>query len=253
MNNRISSVVASAMLLTLMSGCCCNMSSLWFGRGARCGLCNKLSGITQPKFGNVMQAPCGCQPFAAPAPTYQPAPAPAYQPAPAWQAPQCQMPTCQSAPAADCGCNSYAEPAYSQPCGTCHSSGYADCGCGTAVDGYHGNVVDPYLTGGSAVVDGVPMSGTSGYPRAPQPGEVINGETVVGPGYSGQIYDGGQVLPGTAVPGTVVPPTGSPVLPDGFQPRTQSVYPQGYEARKFDKDGNKILWEEPLPAGANAQ
>ncbi len=257
MNNRISTVVAAAMLITLTSGCCCNLSSLWFGRGASCGLCNKFSG---PNFGNVMQAPCGLPRCGLPGCS---SPAPAYQPAP-YQAPVCQAPVCQapqsqqpgwqapgyqSAPAADCGCNAnhyvgeaYGD-SYGETCGTCHSSGYGSCGCGQVVDGYAGNVHDPYLTGGYESTGAY-----GGIPGAPRPGEIINGETVVDPGYNGGVIQG-QVMPGNSYPGNA-----APVQQDDFDPRPSSNYPgqENYQTRKFDTDGKKILWEEPLPAGSNA-
>lgn len=262
MNNRFGTVVATAMLITLTSGCCCNMSSLWFGRGASCGLCNRFSA---PNFGNLLQAPCGLPRCglprcASPAPSFQPAP---YQ-APVSQAPQCQQPgwqtpAYQSAPAADCGCNAnhYAgevhEGSYGETCGTCHSSGYGSCGCGQVVDGYSGNVHDPYLTGGYES-----MGSHGGIPGAPRPGEVINGEVVVDPGYSGSVIEGqivpGNSYPGTGYPGNSYPGNGAPVQQDNFDPRPSTSYPgQGnYQTRKFDTDGKKILWEEPLPAGSNA-
>ncbi len=286
MKNRISTVVATAMLVTLTSGCCANMSTLWFGRGARCGACNPFSRspcacnglprprcglcnmFSKPQFGNVMQAPCCTPPHASPAPTFQSAPcqapcgtpqfvspAPTRQSAPCqapqWQQPTCQSPTCQGAPAADCGCNDnhYSGESYGEPCGTCHSSAYGDCGCGQTVDGYAGNVHDPYLSGGSYQDAG----SYSGVPSDPYPGQVINGEVVVGPGYTPGMTEG-QVLPGNSYPSTTYPSNPAPVLQDNFDPRPIDNYPgqSNYQSRKFDTDGNKILWEEPLPAGANA-
>lgn len=274
MNNRIITVVACAILVTLTSGCCGSMRSFCFGRGARCGLCRTNA---TPQFGNVMQAPCPPQQYVPPPqyvapPQYAtprrpgcfsghsrpgPCATPQRQSAPC-QAPPCQSAPCQSAPPNDCGCNSYAQGAYSEPCGSCHSSGYGDCGCGSTVDGYAGVVQDPYLTGGVPVMRG----GSSGYPMGPQPGEMINGEVVVGPGQMGP----GQMGPGQS--GQVSPGAAPPMSPDNFQQRSGDVYPQGtypqgsgtggnypqsnYQSRKFDTDGKKILWESPLPAGSNA-
>lgn len=259
MNNRMITVVATAMLVTLTSGCRCNLSNLWFGRGASCGLCNKFSGITKPSFGNVLQAPCrSCTTPQYAAPAYQAPPyqvpqcqtpqyqapqyqAPQYQ-APQYQVPRWQAPTCQSVPAEDCGCNAYAGSVHNAPCGNGYSSGYGDCGCGNIGEGYSG-VADPYLSGGT-VLDGSHAYPSTSDPHQPQPGEIINGETVVGPGFIDQ---------GNPYPGTVYPNGSAPVSPDNFQPRPDPVYPQGdYQSRKFDTDGKKILWEEPLPAGANA-
>ena len=106
------------------------------------------------------------------------------------------------------------------------------------------------------------MNGSNSDPSSsqslqPRPGEVINGETVVGPGYmgsgmNGQVIDG-QVMPGSSYPGTVYPGGSAPISPDNFQSRPGTAYPPGnYQSRKFDTDGKKILWEQPLPAGENA-
>ena len=113
------------------------------------------------------------------------------------------------------GCNS---------CGDSGSYGAAyggDCGCNGGSRN-HGVPHDPYLSGGS------------------------HGN--VGP-YDGQIIDqqivGDQVI-GSQVPGnaTIMPPNSS----DNFQPRPSGSYP----ANKFDADGNKILWEQPLPGGTTS-
>ncbi len=290
MNNRISAVIVTAILVTLTSGCRSTLGSLCFGRGARCGLCNKLSA---PQFGNTMQAPCASpscvspgrscltgprcrstpmqtpyQPAPCQAAPYQPAPyqpAPCrpapyqpapYQPAPCQAAPYqpapCQSAPCHSAPTGNCGCNSYAD----QPCGgTCgnggYSSAYGDCGCGGVVEGYADGFHDPYL-GSEMSMQG----GTGSYPSGIYPGQVINGEVVVSPG---QVVEG-QVMPGNAMPGA-----SSPIPSGDWQPRSypDAAVPQGsgspggmmppnYQSRKFDTDGNKILWEEPLPASENA-
>lgn len=186
MNTRICSVVAAATLLSLSSGCC-GMKNFLFGRGARCGLCNKLSSIPRPQFGNVMQAPCGQTPYTPAAPAPQQYAAPAYQ------------------PQSTCGCNNntYGAPAYSagETCGTCYSAAHSgiDCGCNSGVNSYAPAMTDPY-GGGQVIHDG-------------------------GAIYGGEVY-GGQVVPNS--------PT---IMGDSFN------------ARKVDADGNKILWEEPLPPG----
>ncbi len=68
MNNRICAVIATATLLTLLSGCS-GLRNRLFGRGARCGLCSRLSGPTSASCG---PAPCEpqqpCNQNAAPAP-----------------------------------------------------------------------------------------------------------------------------------------------------------------------------------------
>jgi hypothetical protein len=35
-------------------------------------------------------------------------------------------------------------------------------------------------------------------------------------------------------------------------PGTAPIQPDDFSARKFDSDGNKILWEEPLPKSNTA-
>lgn len=47
----------------------------------------------------------------------------------------------------------------------------------------------------------------------------------------------GQIIGETVTGGQVYPNSVAPIQPDGFDVR----------ARKFDSDGNRILWEEPLP------
>ncbi|MFK8112368.1 MAG: hypothetical protein AB8B91_09205 [Rubripirellula sp.] len=195
MVNRICSIVAVATLLSLSSGCC-GMKNFLFGRGARCGLCNKLPSIPRPQFGNVMQAPCGQTPYTAQPQTPQYA-------APAYQAPQ-----------TGCGCNQYADQGHisGETCGSCYGSAYSgNCGCGNGavVDGYAPMASDPYLNGG-----------------------VVNGEIIQN---GGQIY-GEQIIGGSMYNNVV--PNGVPVQSDSFN------------ARKVDTDGNKILWEQPLPPGA---
>jgi hypothetical protein len=54
----------------------------------------------------------------------------------------------------------------------------------------------------------------------------------------GERIIGTQPIPQNVAPGRSFP--AAPIQPDGFQ------------ARKFDSDGNKILWEEPLPSGTTA-
>ena len=59
--------------------------------------------------------------------------------------------------------------------------------------------------------------------------------------YGGVVTDpylsGGQIVGDTVVGGQSYPPAGVPVQSDNF------------DARKFDTDGNRITWEEPLPQG----
>lgn len=191
MNNRVVTVVLAAMLVTLSSGCCSNMSNLWFGRGARCGLCSTLSS-NAPRLGNCLRLPCRDKQCASPA-SQCPAP---YQSAPyqgAQQTPQWQTPAYSSAPATDCGCNDYAGTANG---GSSYGSSYGgDCSGQCGAEGYGNTVHDPYLSG-----DSVPFSGSQGAPG-----------------------------------------NYAPIESDDFQ------------SRKFDADGSKILWEEPLPAGSSTR
>ena len=226
MNTRFCTVVTVVVLLCLSTGCS-GMKNFIFGRGARCGLCTKIgSCLPAPSFGNVMQAPAAAP--ACQAPAY--APAPSYAPAPAYSA------------APSCGCNDYAgistgqESYASGMCGTCGDSymgggSYAPQivdGANYGMNPYGVGNVDPYL------------NGTSGNTLVP--GQQINGETVVGVGpvQSAPNYPSGTSYP--AAPSYNGTPTynGNTGQSDNFQ------------SRKFDTDGNKILWEEPLAPGTKA-
>lgn len=105
MNRRIFSVLTTVTLILLSTGCS-GMRDFMFGRGARCGLCNRSN--PQP-------------PAAFP---YGPPPA-----APPMAAPGC------------CGCNGYPAAGHNSYVGSGYVGG--DCGCGVT-SGY-GTVVDPYL------------------------------------------------------------------------------------------------------------
>ena len=210
MNIRLLALVASVTLLSMSSGCC-GLKNFMFGRGARCGLCQRLSApLSNPAPAYAPQAPCGTAPYA-PAP-YTPAPYAAAPYAPA--APTCSQPVV-TAPSGDCGCNGYAYggdvsygSAYS---GGCECEAY---GGGTCLGESYGGVVhDPYLSSGTVVP------------------------------YSGQVIDGG-IVGDQVIPGTSYPSSPAQIQPDDFGPAT---------SRKFDTDGNKILWEEPLPPGATPQ
>ena len=207
MNIRLLGLVTTVTLISTASGCC-GLKNFMFGRGAKCGLCQRLSSpLAAPAPAYVPQAPCGVAPYA-PAATYAPT------------APTCSSPVV-SAPnvgcnSADCGCNGYA---YG---GTVtHGSAYGgQCECNA-----HGGVIsdsyvnDPYMSSGSVV---------------PYDGQIISDEIVGGSGY-----------PSTVHPGTSYPSSAAPIQGDQFYPRVES--------RKVDTDGNKILWEEPLPPGAVTQ
>ena len=211
MNIRLLRLVAIVTLLGTTSGCC-GLKNFMFGRGARCGVCQRNNTGPAPVY--APQPTCGTRPYAPPA-TYAPpvvqTPPTAYAPTTCLPAvPTCTQPLV-TAPAAGCGC-------HGNPCGTgvTYGSAYGgDCQCGT-----HGAVVqDPYLSSGSVV---------------PYDGQVL-GDTVI----DGEVY-GGTVYPGSSYPGSGTP------IPDG--PWTPRV-----ESQKVDADGNRILWEEPLPPGANPQ
>ncbi|TWU60831.1 hypothetical protein Poly51_11120 [Rubripirellula tenax] len=116
------------------------------------------------------------------------------------------------ATAPSCGCQSYAGTSYPSDA---YSSG--TCGCGNAYDSYAPAVSDPYLS-------------------------------------SGSVYDGGSIpYEGQVIGEPAYPPSSIPMesYPSGAYP-SAPVTSEGWQARKIDTDGNKILWEEPLPSGAKA-
>ncbi len=128
MNTRICSVVATVTLLTLSTGCS-GMRNFLFGRGARCGLCNRLD-VSTPSYDTVQQAPCGST-----CPTY------------GTTVPQNVV----TGPQVGCGCVTDS----CGSCGTTYGSAYGgSCGCGVA--GQY--TVDPYLSGGT-IVDGAVGNG----------------------------------------------------------------------------------------------
>lgn len=51
---------------------------------------------------------------------------------------------------------------------------------------------------------------------------------------------GTPIVSDQIIEGQVYPNTVTPVQPDNFS------------ARKFDSDGNRILWEEPIPKGSTS-
>ncbi|QDT06655.1 hypothetical protein K227x_50710 [Rubripirellula lacrimiformis] len=197
MNQRIATIMTAATLLMVSSGCG-TIRNFMFGRGAQCGLCNKLgSCLPCGRFGNMAPAAAPCQSAPLAAPAYAPTYAPAYAPA----APTCQAPAQGVVTAPPCGCQNYAGMEQSSDV---YSSGM--CGCG---NDYAPGVQDPYLQ--SSPYMGTIQGGSTNY------GEQIIGDT----GY----------------------PQGAPVQPESnWQNRTQS--------RKFDTDGAKILYEDPIPSNA---
>lgn len=120
MNASISSVVTTVTLLIITPGCS-GMGNFLFGRGARCGLCNR---------GPAFQAPQPPRPQPQTQPC-QPNPCVPYQP----QQPYGMTP---AYPAGPC----------SPPCGTYGSAYGGDCQCGSAY------MSDPYI--GGEVIEGYP-------------------------------------------------------------------------------------------------
>jgi hypothetical protein len=148
----------------------------------------------------------------------------------------CQAPVqgVVTAPSTGCGCGDYigAEPVYSgMPCGECGVM--SGCVCGDGAGSYGQIVNDPYLQGGSV---GAPIVTDEVIGRSVEP---IPGQPVPGQMLPGQVMPG-QVVPGQVMPGQVMPGSTTPLQPDDFS------------ARKFDSDGNRILWEQPLPEGATS-
>ncbi len=217
MTIRSLTLVALVMVMGSSSGCC-GMKNFMFGRGARCGLCNRARAIgtaINPLAAAPAPAPTaaaapgcrlpGCGLFGRnQAPNYAPtyAPPTAYAPAPACApnyAPN--YGNCQGGYAAP----GYAAPNYAHD--GCASEGYSsampsDCGCGVSCGGncgssyqggvmYDGSGVDPYLGSGA-----------------------VNGG-----------YQGGGSMQG-----------------DGFQPRN-------YRANRYDEQGDRIISEDPMPSG----
>lgn len=149
-----------------------------------------------------------------PAPIIPPAPVP-YAPPPATCPPPMQGVV--TAPPMGCGCNEYVTGSVhaGMPCGNCGTiCGDCGCGCSGAVESYGPVVNDPYLSG---QVMGGPI---------PQNGQIISDQVI------------GQSAQPPVLPGATMPP--APIQPDDFS------------ARKFDSDGNRILWEQPLPDGASS-
>ena len=132
---RILSHLALLTILLATTGCGVTRSCL-FGRGASCGLCNRVGAI-----GNALN------PLSNNTRPYNPAPV---STAPTCGTPACGTPTCGSTPYA-----------VGMP---------ADCGCQGTVDPYLGGNVDPYLSSGyypaETVVPGTQtiLPGTTGYP-----------------------------------------------------------------------------------------
>ncbi|MGB7325698.1 MAG: hypothetical protein WBD31_12560 [Rubripirellula sp.] len=119
--------------------------------------------------------------------------------------------------APSCGCQQYADNSYPSDV---YSSG--TCGCGNTIGDYNSNSYGP-----------------SNY--APSVSDPYLS--------SGQVYDGGSIPYEGQVMGDSGYSLGTPV-----ESYPSSPIPTGqWNARKVDTDGNKILWEEPLPSGANAQ
>jgi hypothetical protein len=104
------------------------------------------------------------------------------------------------------------------------------CGCNDyAGNAYDGAVYSGRPCGTCGNLNDCGCGGTvGGY------GPAVNDPYMLG---GGQII-GEQVIGGQVIGGQAYPSPTAPIQSDDFS------------ARKFDSDGNRILWEEPLPAGA---
>ncbi len=127
-----------------------------------------------------------------------------------------------------------------QPAPTCPTQGCFGNMMGAPADGcgcnsYAGNVYD------SQVYAGRPC-GTCGTAGDCGCGGVVDSYAPVinDPYMQGGVISGtvdGQIVGEQIIGGQPYPSTTAPVQADNFS------------ARKFDSDGNRILWEEPLPSG----
>ena len=230
MNTRILTIVGTLALLTLSSGCS-GMRNFLFGRGARCGLCNKQRTPLLPRLHQNSNVPvatgatgiCGLRhsaPVQAPL-TY----APNYA-----VEPGCGRElTCGH----EAGCG-YETAADQCNCGgvVAGTSSYGPSNYGPVVENYAPTVNDPYNS--SNIVGSYPVDGQiigNGYP--------IDGQ-VIGNGYpvDGQIIGNGYPVDGNVIGSPVM---GGTIMGDNFSPR--------YQSNKVDSDGAKIISEEPLPPG----
>lgn len=134
MNARIFSVVMAVTVISLSTGCS-GMRNFMFGRGSRCGLCQRLSAAGDAL--NPM-APAPYGPAAQPNRGQAPCPPPQNYPG--------RGPTCGYE---------------SAPCGNCTGSGYFPGGyrCGGNVTSGYGSINDPYLGGQSVSGDMIPYDG----------------------------------------------------------------------------------------------
>ena len=249
MNTRICSVIASVTLLILSSGCGGTRNFL-FGRGARCGACGP-SASTAPAYTT--------------APTYgQPQPLVSIPNAPAFPAapyqPRCRLFGGQPRPQQPVACEPYAGCECQNPCGNVYTEGCGTCssGCGTC-NSYPGGCGECAVAspcggcgggcGGGPVVTDPYMSGEIGGGSMPYNGQIISdqviGEQVIG----GQVI-GGQVIGGQVIGGQVI--GGQVIGGQGYPSSTAPIQADDFRARKFDSDGNRILWEEPLPQGTTS-
>ena len=213
MKNRILTVVTIASLLSMFSGCG-TMRNFFFGRGARCGICNTINQPRQPLFPR-RQVPVP------PASTY--GPAVQTQIAPGCNI--CNQATPQMGCGVEAGCGHEMGCGIEAGCGHEVHSGTCNCGVansyGPAISNY-GPSVDPYLGGVS-----------SGY---------IDGGTV-----SSGVVDGGVLHGGVVGEGIINSyPVDGTVLPEG----NWYQRPELQQSFKVDQDGHRIISEEPLPPGA---
>ncbi len=167
MNTRFVTTVTSVLLLSVSSGCC-NLKQFWFGRGAKCGLCNKLSGPPKLTFPALPQV-------AAPQP-YAPVMPQPYAVAPQASCPCTEHPRTYFQPEPGCGMEVAADCPRCNQYGSAYGDIVGDIGHGSSVDSYGPVVHDPYLQNdivGSSVM--------------PYEGQIIGSPTYNGaPVYSGQ-------------------------------------------------------------------
>ena len=120
----------------------------------------------------------------------------------------------------------------SQPCVTAPSH----CGC----SGYSAGHVCSEMPCGGGCECSTGVSGSYG----PVYHDPYSSDQVIGDVRDGQIM-GAPVISDQVVGGSVVGPQSYPTVPG-------TIAPDNFESRKFDRDGARILSEEPLPEGATA-
>ena len=226
MNTRILTVVGAVTLLCTMTGCS-GMKSFLFGRGARCGLCNRLQApATAPLAGQIpLTKPIGS--------------AGGFQN--------------QLGCGREAGCGTELGCGLERGCGLeagCGQEAISNsCNCGRSYGPVVSNfgsqapiVSDPYLSGN--IVGGTVSGGIVG-------GEIVGNSFPI----EGQVIDGGYPIEGQVIDGGY--PIGGEIIGGGYPIEGQIIgdgswYQRGsgYSSNKVDLDGHRILSEDPLPPGA---